>query len=338
MKNKILHVMIVDKFLAPFIDFVDVNMGRENHHYVFITSEKYLYGLTAEHNVEFLHTNEDIFITLLAYMQEAEKIILHGLWREKVDMLLYFHPELLKKCFWFIWGGDFYFPEKQNWFKKQIIKDIGHIVTDNRGDFELIKTWYGAKGMNIPCFGYPSNLYKELQSTPKKDKTIFIQLGNSADPSNQHSEALQILEYYKEEDIKIFVPLTYGNKEYAQGVIAEGYRLLGDKFFPIVEHMPYEEYMRFLENIDIAIFNHNRQQAMGNIVTLLGMGKKVYLNKTTIWDYFAQDEIEVFSLADFDLHLLEQDEKEHNIDIIKARYSSEKLQKCLNTIFLKQAE
>ncbi|MDD3505130.1 MAG: TDP-N-acetylfucosamine:lipid II N-acetylfucosaminyltransferase [Sulfurimonas sp.] len=338
MKNKILHVMIVDKFLAPFIDFVDTHVGRENHHYVFITSPKYLYGLTPEHNVEFLHTNDDIFMTLLAYMQEAEKIILHGLWREKVDMLLYFNPELLKKCYWFIWGGDFYFPEKQNWFKKQIIKDIAYLITDNQGDYELLKSMYGAKGMNIPCFGYPSNLHKELQSTPKKDKTLFIQLGNSADPTNQHIEALQILQVYKEEDIKIFVPLTYGNKEYAQGVIEEGYRLFGEKFFPIVEHMPYEEYMRFLEKIDIAIFNHNRQQAMGNIVTLLGMGKKVYLNKTTIWDYFAQDEIKVFSLADFDLHLLEQDEKEHNIDIIKARYSSEKLQKCLNTIFLKQAE
>ncbi|MCD8477783.1 MAG: hypothetical protein LRY68_07685 [Sulfurospirillum sp.] len=98
-EHKILHVMILDKFLAPYIDFVDEHFGRAEHHYVFITSPKYLYGLTPEHKVEFLHTNDDIFMTLLAYMQEAEKIILHGLWREKVDMLLYFHPKLLKKMF-----------------------------------------------------------------------------------------------------------------------------------------------------------------------------------------------------------------------------------------------
>ncbi len=40
----ILHIMILDKFLPPFIDFVDECFGRNNHKYVFITSEKYLYG------------------------------------------------------------------------------------------------------------------------------------------------------------------------------------------------------------------------------------------------------------------------------------------------------
>ena len=97
-ENKILHVMILDKFLAPFIDFVDKNFGRDNHHYVFITSEKYDYGLTTLHKVEFLHTDDDIFITLLKYMKMAKKIILHGLWRDKVDILLYFNKKLLKKC------------------------------------------------------------------------------------------------------------------------------------------------------------------------------------------------------------------------------------------------
>ena len=61
-ENKILHVMILSNFLAPFIDFVDENFGRDNHHYVFITSEKYEYGLTPEHKVEFLYTDDDILV------------------------------------------------------------------------------------------------------------------------------------------------------------------------------------------------------------------------------------------------------------------------------------
>jgi len=92
--------MVLDKFLAPFIDFVDEHFGREEHHYIFITSEKYNYGLTPEHNVEFLYTDDDIYITLLKYMKISKKIILHGLWRDKVDVLLYFNQELLKKCYW----------------------------------------------------------------------------------------------------------------------------------------------------------------------------------------------------------------------------------------------
>jgi len=84
----ILHVMTPEKFLSPFIDFVDKHFGRGQHKYVFITSEKYLFGLTPSHDVEFLHTDEDIFTTLAAYMQDARKIILHGLWRDKIDQLL----------------------------------------------------------------------------------------------------------------------------------------------------------------------------------------------------------------------------------------------------------
>lgn len=43
---------------------------------------------------------------------------------------------------------------------------------------------------------------------------------------------------------------------------------------PIVDFMDFNEYINFLSTIDIAIFNHKRQQGMGNIITLLGMGKK----------------------------------------------------------------
>jgi len=34
--------------------------------------------------------------------------------------------------------------------------------------------------------------------------------------------------------------------------------------------MPLDEYLNLLAKIDIAIFNHKRKQAMGNITTLLG--------------------------------------------------------------------
>ncbi|WP_181881452.1 hypothetical protein [Helicobacter sp. MIT 99-5507] len=38
--------------------------------------------------------------------------------------------------------------------------------------------------------------------------------------------------------------------------------------------MQFDEYIAFLNNIDIAIFKQNRQQAMGNIFVLLALGKK----------------------------------------------------------------
>lgn len=325
-ENKILHVMILEKFLAPYIDFVDENFGRENHHYVFITSEKYDYGLTPEHKVEFLHTDDDIFITLLDYMKMAKKIILHGLWRDKVDMLLYFNQKLLKKCYWIMWGGDFYFPEKQTWFRHKVIKNIGYLVNGTTGDYELVKKCYGSRGKHIKCFNYPSNLYKAYKTESNKNNIINIQLGNSATETNHHMEILDSLSKYRDKNIQIFAPLSYGDKVYAKKVEIYGQKIFGDKFIALTEFMPFEKYLKFLSQIDIAIFNHRRQQAFGNIISLVGMGKKVYLNsESTLNGLMAEYRLKVFDTMNISLNLLDEQIKNNNITITKEIFSKEKL-------------
>lgn len=334
MKNKILHVMILDKFLAPFINFVDEHFGRENHHYVFITSEKYEYGLTPEHKVEFLHTDDDIFITLFEYMKMAKKIILHGLWRDKVDVLLYFNQELLKKCYWVMWGGDFYFPENKSKIRQEIIKNIDTFITYIKGDYELAKKCYGGKGKYHECFMYTSNIYKEYVIEPKEYINMNIQLGNSSDPTNNHIDLLNLLIKYKNTKIKVFAPLSYGNKEYTKEVIDYGKKLFGDKFIPLTEFMPFEKYLEFLGEIDIAIFAHKRQQAMGNIITLLGLGKKVYLRKDiTTWQFFLEKGIEIYDVENIELELINEQIKKQNQQKTKDYFSKNNLKKQLERLF-----
>ena len=325
-ENKILHVMILDKFLAPFIDFVDENFGRDNHHYVFITSEKYDYGLTPEHKVEFLHTDDDIFITLLKYMKMAKKIILHGLWRDKVDILLYFNQELLKKCYWVMWGGDFYFPEKQSQIKHTIVKYMGNLISGYIGEYELAKQWYGTKGKFHESFLYPSNLYKEIDIKDKKSNTINILLGNSATDTNQHLDAFEKLLPLKDKDIMIYVPLSYGDKNYGQEVSNKGKEIFGDKFIAIFDFMTLDKYLELLSKIDIGIFNHNRQQAAGNIISLLGMGKKVYLrNDNNIFKFLNSLSIEIYDIEKGIETVFAKASKDKNIEIIKNYFSETNL-------------
>ena len=333
-QNNILHIMILEKFLVPFIDFVDEYFGREGHYYVFITSEKYQFGLTPQHHVEFLHTDQDIFFTLLNYMKLAKKIILHGLWRDKVQLLLYFNQDILKKCYWIMWGGDFYFPEKQSSIKKQVIKNMGHLITYINGDYELARKWYGSKGKYHKCFTYPSNLYKEYDMKQKKYNTKNIQIGNSADPTNNHLEILEKLKVYKDENVRIFAPLSYGDKEYAKTVILKGKEYFEEKFVPLVDFMPLKNYLQFLGEIDIAIFAHKRQQAMGNTITLLGLGKKVYLDSSTVqWNFFNQHSIKIFNLKNINLEDLNENIKVHNKEKIRHSFSKEVLLDGLQRIF-----
>ena len=304
-KNKIVHIIILDKFIPPFIDFINEHFDANEHFFVILGKERYKFGLTEEHDVVWIDTPIKL-LKLSIGLNSSKKIIIHGLWSQIFNIILFVQPWLLKKSYWVMWGGDFYFPEKHGWLQKWVIKNMGFLITANEGDYILSKELYNSKGKRVHSIMYPSNLYKNsnILINKKRNSTdsINIQLGNSADPENNHLEIIEKLKLYKSENIKIYVPLSYGDKLYANKVITEGKRIFGKNFIPMLEFLPLDEYQVFLNNIDIAIFAHNRQQAMGNIVTLLGLGKKVYLKtNVTTWSLFFNQGIKVFDINTFDL-------------------------------------
>ncbi len=336
-RDFILHLMVLDKFLPPFIDFVSENFDIWEQKFVFLGKEEYKYGLTKEHPVEWIDLNKgsDAFKILL-YMDSAKKIILHGLWSEPLLYLLHRVQRLLPKCYWVMWGGDFYFPEKQSWIRKHLIKSISHFVTYVRGDYELVKKWYGSTGKYHECLMYPSNVFFDNGVKTKQDTTINIQVGNSATDTNNHFEAFNKLAKFIDENIRIYCPLSYGDKKYAEEVILYGKKLFGEKFIPITEFMPLEKYLDFLGSMDIAIFPHNRQQGMGNIIKLLGMGKKVYLRKnTTHWELFEVLGIKIYDLDEISLEPMDEKVRSNNISKVKQYFSEEKLREQLDAIFRK---
>jgi hypothetical protein len=325
--------MTLDKFNIPFIDFIKKYFSNQNHKFIFLQKPKYEHGMTKEHDVMWIDKKSKVFI-LEKELYNADKIILHGLWSGKLIQLLFLQPWLLKKCYHVMWGGDFYFPQKQSWIKKQIIKKMAHFITYIKGDYELAQKWYEANGKYHECFMYPSNLYKEYDIKPKAHTTVNIQLGNSADPTNNHIDVLKQLKKYKDEDIKIFVPLSYGDQEYAKEVIKYGKSIFEDKFVTLTEFMPFEKYLEFLGEIDIAIFAHKRQQAMGNTITLLGLGKKVYMRSDiTPWKLFKDIDVKFFDVDNIEIDLIDEKIKKQNQQKIKEYFSEKNYLKQLQNLF-----
>ena len=119
-------------------------------------------------------------------------------------------------------------------------------------------------------------------------------------------------------------------------VMKVGYEIFGDKFKPIIDYMNEQDYYKFLSTIDIGIFNHNRQQGMGNIITLLGMGKKVYMNpEVTTYEMFIDKNIKVNSFKLFDLKLLTTETIKNNISLIKKYFSETEFSNQLSKLFEK---
>lgn len=342
----ILHVAVQDKFIPPFIDFVEANFSDfSTRHVFFIEESGSAYPIKLRKNVLFARNygRWRKYFALLRLMYRADKVVLHGLWIHRLTQLLALQPWLLGKCYWVIWGGDLYCHEssegdsawrsRERW-RRFVISRIGHLVTFFDGEFELAKKWYRARGMHRKSFTYPSNVFKDTKAPRERCATINIQVGNSATPTNQHFLALEKLSRFKGENIRIYVPLSYGDHEYAREVADYGVSIFGEKLVPLFDFMPYHEYLEYLETIDIAVFNHNRQQGVGNIISLLGMGKTIYMSsEVTSWASLRDMGLQLFDVEKLDLARLSSGQVEENRRIVSECFCEANLVTQLRALF-----
>lgn len=351
---KFLHVMHNDKFNKAYIEFINKEFILKEHMFLFLGGENSKrieipklenieVGLECRKKIKRLFNWTYLF---QKNVYSVKKIYLHGLFNPVVILLLFFQPWLLKKCNWIIWGGDLYsyktpkltLKSKTYEFMRDFcIKRFRGLITQIKGDYELAQKWYGAQGKYYYSFWYPSNLYKEFDvSQVKKDKNkIYIQVGNSADSSNNHIEILDKLKQYKDENIEIICPVSYGDKIHAQKVKEYGENVFREKFIALIEFLEFDKYLEILGKIDIAIFNHDRQQAVGNITTLLGLGKKVYIRSDiTTWNFLEDLGIKVWAFEKgISLDKRELGKIKLNKNIIKEMFSEKRLKEELENVF-----
>jgi len=345
--NKILHIMSGSSiYNSKFINFLNCFFDNDRHKIVVIGSNNGSY----DSNITFINKKKQVF-ELIELMKNSDKIIIHGLFSYHLFLLLFGQPKLLKKSYWVIWGGDLYYYKfrdksfKSNiyeFIRRKVIKNIGHIVALVEGDYELAKKWYKTQAVYHEAF-YPNTIiFENIDKTNNsiKNNKKIIQIGNSADPRNRHIEILDKLLRFGENDIEIVAPLSYGDRDWAKKVIENGKRLYGDKFRPLERNLPLEEYQKFLDSVDVAIFNHDRQQALGNILALLHLGKKVFIkNDITTWDFLNKKGLTLYNTYDIDKLSFEEfvfmDEslKEKNKKIIEKEFSEEKCVELWKNIF-----
>ena len=349
----ILHVCSLDKFIPPFVKLINEEFGDKDHQFWVVGVQKLKqHPIEKADNVFFARQSvvSQIFayVRLFFMLHRAKKIIMHGLFNPRIIILLVLCPWLLGRCYWVIWGGDLYAYQNprislkgkiKERLRKFVIKRIGHLVTYIPGDVDLARKWYGARGEYHECLMYLSNVvnpqvFQSVDQTKNTQSRLTILVGNSADPSNNHIEALEKLLPYKGQDIKIYVPLSYGDQAHAKKVIDQGKDWFGEKFFPVTSFMPFDQYLDFLKSVDIAIFNHKRQQAMGNIITLLGMGKTVYMRRDVSHsDFLVRIDLNIKFISKFSLESLPATELLDNAEAIRSYFSRDRLVRQFSNIF-----
>lgn len=348
---RILHVIssFDQKFIPPFIDFISSHFDLGEHRFIIFG---YHGASNIPHNSMIIRRDRDIF-RILAELYLSDKIILHGLWpsAKKLYVLLLMNPWLIKKCYWIMWGADFYPYESRSFVTKLLIRRLKHFLTLLDEDFEYVKKYYRANGYFHRSFVYPSNIFDcdgEIFSLQDEDtdeyedkKSVFRQkqtniiIGHSAFAAIKHFEIIEKLKVFRGEKIKIYCPLSYGVKSYADEVVKFGKKVFGENFIPIFSFMSRIEYCRFLSKMDIAIFAMEGSQAMGNLILLLGLGKKVYMRKNPQFYFFRKIGIKIFDFDEDEINLSPLDKfmREKNKSIIKENFSEQRLIFDLNKLF-----
>ncbi|MDH5380865.1 MAG: TDP-N-acetylfucosamine:lipid II N-acetylfucosaminyltransferase [Cyclobacteriaceae bacterium] len=342
---KTLHIIFPEKFFNNYIEFVNRNFEEEDHLFISLKSSKQYKQFSNLKYLKYYRWGFLYYWEMYKYVAKSDKVILHSLQKSKVIYFFYLFKKFRSKCYWYLWGGDLYYRlDKQgqanllNWKNRwfgSLVRDLGGIATHFAGDVDLARKAFSFCGEHIHCFLYPSNIFPGSDLENKTSSKLVIQVGNSSHVSNSHEEVLEKLAYLKEEDIEIICPLSYGDKKNAKKIIGMGKRIFGDKFTAITNFMPLAAYLDLISKVDIAIFNHWRQQGSGNLISLVGMGKTVYIREDiSTWKMFQDLGIKVISFNNFQqVELLNADEKRANNQIISNYFNEENLRIQSKNVF-----
>ncbi len=311
----ILHIIAYEKFTEDYIKRIN-KLFNVNDHRFLVFGEKNcseIREVTANNVVYSINFSSKLgcALYLIKNILKAKKVIIHALFLSDMYMkvLILLQPLCTGKYFWNIWGYDLYnvyWNRNDNLKREQLrkkfisrLKAVGYI----KGDYEFLKKHYDTNA-KFYLASYSYDFYTpEMEITGKDKNQINILLGNSATRECQYEEIIDRLKEYSDLPIMVKCVLSYPTKnvEYREHIINYGKMTLGEKFEPLVDFMTYEEYTKLLSGIDIAVFNHNRQQALGNIASLLYLGKRVYINPMNACkEYFEDIGAQVYSVEDLD--------------------------------------
>lgn len=187
--------------------------------------------------------------------------------------------------------------------KKEIISKIKWFSPVLESEYLLIKDKFKGNRDFPEYIDWNYEVVADLASSNLKtvsSKSGNILVGNSACPNNNHIDAFNLLNDLKlRDDLKIIVPLSYGDSRYTTLVKNEGKKIFGNNFQPILDYMPLNEYNKMISSCSVVIMNHNRQQAGGNIAAGLIQGSKLFVNKKNgFYSYYKKLGVELYDIQD----------------------------------------
>ncbi|MBK7433211.1 MAG: TDP-N-acetylfucosamine:lipid II N-acetylfucosaminyltransferase [Chitinophagaceae bacterium] len=171
----------------------------------------------------------------------------------------------------------------------------------------------------------------EFSSTGNK-----IMIGHSASPDGNHYEVIEKIGALSK-DYPVLLPLVYGDSVYA-GLIIEKARSVFNNIEVLKNKLDKSAYYQKLSEAGWAVINVKVQQGVGNIIGLVWMGTKIFLDKhSSIYIDFVEWGVFIFNIQDhLNRHELETrlttEQVNTNKKIILEKFGEDRVQEYWNKI------
>lgn len=291
------HIIPKEKFTKGFVEFTNDAFPDLDIWFIVYGSKPAIgYVQPAEDNVLFAGRASSIIKDPVCrkLLADSQLVILNWVnWRLAALLCGY-----CKKTVFLFWGGDL---EQAIACSSRSLKRLVYafllrhargfitLIPQDRAKAETLSSKHGTwhLGMILGATRASVDSSKNRLCLDKQRSPRRVLVGNSATPSNNHREVFELLAAYKDEDVEFLVPLSYGDDSYRKEVLKLGNSFLGRSFHPILDFMNAETYQKLVSTVSVGVFNHRRQQGLGNITILMRTGGKVYISRDgPMWGYF----------------------------------------------------
>lgn len=203
-------------------------------------------------------------------------------------------------------------------------------------DYKLIEK-YNKSGNTTPAHIYSiaysiEKVMGPLYGLPFQDHSrCSIIVGNSASFTNNHLYVLEQLSKVDVGDSEISLISSYGNtsSEYLEKVKNTFSSRYGNSFKMISNYLSLTDYNNLLKSATHFLYGNWRQEAVGNILTALYLGGKVYLSKNNpLFEDLIEKGFSIFCLEEIDssfLVPLPLNDKVKNREIVSSKYNGDRI-------------
>lgn len=294
---KFLHILWFDdvKFYSNLVTMFNSElMYFDPSEHLFITPFEQVYAILKQYkNVQLVNGKH----MLSKYGPHAEWIFLHPL-SLKRRQVIFIKSNIAKKIIWRTWGHDIR-PIKLtksnpilnlmniliDHLYKRKVKQFKAIGVANDIDKVNVKNRFGKEIETlILSYGYRKNIYEQLVkiklSTQKTTNTLKIMVGHNGNIADRHIQVLEKLKKFKNEDILITLPLSYGDSLYISKIKNYALKTFGEKKVEFIEEfIPFEDFAKYISTIDIAVIDNYFSNGLGNLSLLIFFETKIFLNR-----------------------------------------------------------